>query len=344
MTSPSGPSSHLPSTLLITGAPGWLCDALIASIERSPLAGIDRIRCFIREGVEHERAELARRWGSGVEIVEGDVTVPASLTAAMHGVAAVVHGAAVIHVEHTREYYEINTQGTRNVAQAAAAAGAKRFVYISTNAAGGRTASADTLMTESDVDRPLSAYGHSKRLAELLLMDVPGPMVRSVLRPCMFYGPPVPPRHVEIYRRIRSGWMPLVGGGGYRRSLTHIDNLVQAVRLALTRANADRQTYYVADADPYTTRGVVDAMARALGVKPRYLHLPAFAARAAYAADRVLARQGLYAQAVHLVGEADWNVGVSIEKARRELGYEPRVAIDEGMRQAVEWCRDRALL
>jgi nucleoside-diphosphate-sugar epimerase len=165
-----------------------------------------------------------------------------------------------------------------------------------------------------------------------------------ILRPCMFYGPPVPPRHVDVYHRILRGRMPLIGGGAYARSVVFIDNLVACVRLALVKPAAARNVYYVADRHPSTTRGVVDAMARALGVEPRFLRLPAFAADAAYWTDQLFAMAGLYQQEVHLVGEGNWNVGVSIEKARRDLGYEPEVAIEEGMQRAVDWCRARGLL
>jgi nucleoside-diphosphate-sugar epimerase len=169
-------------------------------------------------------------------------------------------------------------------------------------------------------------------------------MEKTVLRPCMFYGPPVPSRHVDIYRRMDSGWMPLVGGGGYARSLTHIDNLVLALRLALTKPAGSWQVYNIADREPYTTKQVVDAMASAVGVRPRYVPIPAFAAEIAFRVDTFLSMLDYYQQTLHLAGEATWNVGVSIDKARRELGYEPQVALDEGMRGAVEWCRAQGLL
>jgi nucleoside-diphosphate-sugar epimerase len=256
----------------------------------------------------------------------------------------VLHAAAIIHVRHIRDYYAVNTVGTRVLAAAAERAGAKRLVYISSNAAAGKARDPDHALREADDGLPLSHYGRSKYLAEKWLFETPGPMERVVLRPCMFYGPPVPPRHVEVYRRVVAGRMPLVGGGGYARSLVYIDNLVQCVSLALTQRAAAGQVYYVADRTPYTTRKVVEAMADALGVKPRFLPLPAFVADLAYKTDQVLSTMGVYAQTVHLVGEANWNVGVSIDKARAELTYAPAVAIEEGMRRAVEWCRARGQL
>jgi nucleoside-diphosphate-sugar epimerase len=330
--------------ILVTGAPGWLADATLRSLVSEPIAGLPHLRCLVHSAEKVDEGALKRRWGGDVELVRGDLLDAASLAAAVAGVDAVLHSAAIMHVKRIDEYYAINTEGTRTLARVASQAGVERFVYVSSNAAAGRSESAGRLVRETDRDQPLSDYARSKWLAERWLFETPGPMARTVLRPCMFYGPPVPPRHVEIYRRIVSGRMPLVGGGHYARSLTHIDNLVQAVRLALSKPAANGQVYNIADREPYTTKGVVEAMARALGVRPRYLPLPAVASRIAYEADWFLSTLGIYQKTIHLVGEATWNVGVSIEKAQRELGYEPRVGIDAGMQGAVDWCRQEGLL
>jgi nucleoside-diphosphate-sugar epimerase len=328
--------------LLVTGAPGWLADAWLASLSSDPLPGLTSVRCLVAPNAEP--GDLDRRFGLDIEIVRGDLTDPDSLARAVAGVDSIVHAAAVIHVRRIEDYYAVNSQGTRNLARQAARAGVGRLVHVSSNAAGGRSDSPARPMRESDPDRPLSHYGRSKLLAERWLFDVEGPMERVVLRPCMFYGPPVPPRHVEVYRRILGGRMPLVGGGDYARSLTYIDHLVLALRLALTRRAAAGQVYYVADRQPYTTKRVVTAMAEALGTRPRFLPLPAFAADLAYRVDTLVSMYDRYQATVHLVGEANWNVGVSIDKARAELGYEPEVGIEEGMRRAVGWCRERGLL
>jgi len=331
--------------LLVTGAPGWLADAFLRSLDREPLDGVARVRCLVQPATSPaDVSEGKLRWGVDAEVVHGDLLDPASVERAVRGVDLIVHAAAIMHVRRIDEYYAINAQGTRALARAAARAGAKRFVYVSTNAAAGRSDSRDRSLRETDPDRPLSHYGRSKWLGERWLFETGGSMERTVLRPCMFYGPPVPQRHVDLYRRIRSSRMPLVGRGAYARSLTHIDNLVQGLRLALTSSRAPGQVYNIADREPYTTKAVVDAMARALGVEARYIPLPPVAAEIAYIADGLLSTVGVYHQTLHLVGEANWNVGVSIEKAADELGYRPRVALEEGMRGAIDWCRERGLL
>jgi nucleoside-diphosphate-sugar epimerase len=261
------------------------------------------------------------------------------------GVQVLVHSAAVIHVQRTKDWYRINTAGTLALARCAREAGVKRFVFISSNAAGGRS-DAQRLLTERDEPKPMSHYGRSKWLAEQGLMQLhePGRFEVVILRPSMFYGPPVPDRHIDVYRRILHGRMPLVGDGSFSRSITHIDNLVQATKLAITHPAASGETYYIVDAEPYTTRQISEAMARALGVEPRFLRLPLFFAPMAFTLDRVLAQGGIYWQNLHLVGEADWHVGISCQKATQQLGYRPAVGLEEGMRRAVAWCRQHGKL
>jgi nucleoside-diphosphate-sugar epimerase len=338
------PPTRPVGALLLTGVPGWLTDRLAASLAVEALPGLTRIRCLVQPAHRIEVAAYKQATGLGVEMVRGDLSDVAAMRDAVRGVDSIVHAAGIIHVRRIGDYYDVNTEGTLRLATVASQAGATRFVYVSTNAAGGRSRSPDRLITEDGPPMALSHYARSKWLGEEALHALQTPMERVVLRPSMFYGPPVPPRHVEIFRRVAHGRMPLVGGGGQARSATHIDHLVQAARLALVHRAAVGRTYYVADRDVYTTRGIVEAMARALGVAPRWIRLPGAVASAAYSADTLLSRLGVYWQTLHLVGEADWHVGLSIERARRELGYDPPYDIDHGMRAAVAWCRERGLL
>ena len=173
-------------------------------------------------------------------------------------VDVLVHSAAVIHVRRTADWYRINTEGTLRLAESARAAGVRRFVFISSNAAGGRCESGDHILVESDSIEPLSHYGKSKRLAEqgLLKLHKPNEFEVVILRPSMFYGPPVPDRHIDVYHRILAGTMPMIGDGEYRRSITYIDNLVQATRLAMTHPAAAGEIFYVVDEPVYTTRAI----------------------------------------------------------------------------------------
>ncbi|HEY7060518.1 MAG TPA: NAD-dependent epimerase/dehydratase family protein [Chloroflexota bacterium] len=331
-------SSRALGRLLVTGVPGWLTDALLQSLWEAPPAGLSAIRCLTEPGRTLPRG-TAPEPPVPTEYVAADLRDRASLVEATRGVDTVLHAAGLLHVRRTEDWYEVNTRGTERLLDAAAANRVGRFVFISSNAAGGRSERRERLLTEADTSRPLSHYGRSKWLAEQAVAGRQGPMETVSLRPCMFYGPPVPPRHVDVYRRIVAGRMPLVGSGDYARSLTYVDNLVQGCRLALMHPSASGQIYYIADRPVYTTKQVVESMARALGVGARFLPLPSFLAPLAYRVDVGLARRQRYWQTLHLVGEADWHVGVSCAKACDELGYSPTVELDEGLRKAVLWCR-----
>jgi nucleoside-diphosphate-sugar epimerase len=325
--------------LLLTGSPGWLADAFLHSLTRDPPNTLLEIRCLVLPGARPPEFPAGN---PKVSVVFGRLEDDAALASAVDGCDAVLHGAGILHVRRTADWYRVNTEGTQKLLTAARRTGTRRFVFISSNAAAGRSSSPHRLMTESDPAHPLSHYGKSKQLAEKLVLE--SDLEGVVLRPCMFYGPPVPARHIEIYKRILTGRMPLVGHGNYARSLTHIDNLVQACRLALTHPRAPGNVYYIADTEIYTTRLVIDAMAAALETTPNYLRLPEIVAPMAYLGDRLLASVGLYWQSLHLVGEANWHVGVSIEKARSELGYAPAVSVADGMKSAIAWCREQRLL
>jgi nucleoside-diphosphate-sugar epimerase len=232
------------------------------------------------------------------------------------------------------------------LADAARRAGVRRFVFVSSNAAGGRCRSADEILDESMPARPASHYGKSKLEAEqaLLAFHAPDRFEIVILRPSMFYGPPVPDRHVDIYRRVAAGTMPLVGGGDFRRSATHIDNLVEAVRLALVKPEASGQIYYVVDRNIYTTRRITESMAQALGVSPRFVRLPRLVGPIAAFLDELFDRISVYSAPMHLLGESHWHVAISSEKAARELGYSGAAQLQQGMDAAVAWCRERGLL
>lgn len=224
--------------LLVTGFPGWLINGYLNCLQLLPPAGLTSIRCFALPGTNVDTKRLGSRLGVEVDVVYGDIRDPASVKTAVRGIDTVFHSAGVLHVARTSEWYDINANGTHLLANAAAEAGVERLLFISSNAAAGRAPSADRLMVESDPSRPLSHYGRSKWLAEQSVNALSSRMQTVILRPCMFYGPPVPPRHIEIYRRIQTGRMPLIGHGNYARSVSYIDNLVQGCHLALTHPAA----------------------------------------------------------------------------------------------------------
>lgn len=324
--------------LFLTGVPGWLGTTLLHKLCAQPPQGLQEIRCLVLPGTQ------APIITSTLQIS----TIPCCLNdkhkilEGILGCDTVLHAAGVLHVNKTSKWYDINTIGTINLIQCSQKAGVRRFVYISSNAAAGKGCSKNKPMCESDPPNPLSHYGLSKLLAEKEVLKSPFEAV--VLRPCMFYGPPVPSRHVKIYNQICRGLIPLVGHGNYQRSITYIDNLIQACLLALIHKKAPGEVFYIADKNVYTTKLILEAMAKALDRPLRCLRVPEIIAKVSYYADRGLSGLGFYNQMIHLCGEANWSVGVSIKKAEEMLGYNPEIELETGMANAIRWCRKEGLV
>ena len=308
-----------------------------------------QIRCLIQRSIPAQKIDAWRAaHPEASEIAAGDMLDAKSLESACANLSggSVLHAAGIIHPRKPADWYAINRDGTLSLAKIAKAAGVRRFVYVSSNAAQGASESRGRLLTEEMPSKPLSHYGRSKYQAEqgLLSMHQPGIFEVTVARPCMFYGPPVPDRHVDVFRRLKKGYFPLVGGGLFDRSLSYVDDLAAGIIQCLNHAKAGGHVFTLCDSRVYSTLEVCDAMAEALQVKPRYLRLPGFFASAAWHGDNALNKLGIYNMPVHLLSEANWNVGCSNRKAVEMLGFAPSVDVREGYRRAVAWCREKKLL
>jgi nucleoside-diphosphate-sugar epimerase len=258
----------------------------------------------------------------------------------------VLHAAGIIHPSRICQLYEINRDGTRNVAEAATKSEVRRLVYISSNAAAGFGCSATDRMCESDAPNPQSQYGKSKLEGERVVWrTIEGSATEAVvLRPATVYGPRFPRRQLRAFLTVRDGRPPIFGDGENAVSAVYIDNLVQCVGLALTVPEGAGKTYFVADDPVYRWREVFDEIGRAQGVAVRPRRFPALVATACAFLDGFLARLDQYAMDVHLAGEADRHMGCSIDRAKTELGYRPITDLSRGMVEAVQWAKQSAWL
>jgi nucleoside-diphosphate-sugar epimerase len=165
-----------------------------------------------------------------------------------------------------------------------------------------------------------------------------------IVRPPWFYGPHQPPRQTQFFRMIRDGRFPVLGDGTQRRSMVHVDNLCQGLWLAAATPHAAGQAYWIADERPYSINEIV-ATVRAILEEDfgmvcarRQLHLPALVGDVAGLADGLLQSLGLYEQRLHVLGELSHEIACSIDKAKRDLGYAPTVALRAGMAESIRWC------
>ncbi len=334
--------------VLVTGAPGWLGNRFLECMFDTKEHGWFRLpdKQFRLLVLPKAPKESLTPFLGKIDVVEGDVTRSETLDAAVRGVDCVIHIAGLIHPKKISELYALNTDGTRNLLNASVKAGVHKFVYVSSNSAGGIQVSREKLMTETDPSHPYLHYGLSKWLAENLVNEAyrSKKLETVILRPCWYYGSGQPERQTRFFRMIKKGKPILFGDGKNLRSMTYLDNLCQALALAVTIPRANGQTYWIADEKPYTTIEIYQTIARLLNVRDfKPMSVPSPVSECCLLADRLLQSCGMYISEIHVAGEMNKNIACSIEKAQRELGYKPTVALEEGMRRSIEWCRARGI-
>jgi nucleoside-diphosphate-sugar epimerase len=340
------------ASIRITGALGWLgkrITRLLAGGEYNCLFdGQPEIRCLVLPG--QDDSEL-RALGPHVRVVAGDLRRPADCTRFLENSAGalLIHTAGVIHPRRVREFYEINVQGAINLLAAARIALIRRVVLVSSNSPFGSDPHPDHLFDENSPYHPYRNYGRSKMLMEQAGLAAAADLEAVIIRPPWFYGPDQPPRQTLFFRMVKAGKAPLLGSGENLRSMAYVDNLSQGILLASTHPSAAGESYWIADRRPYSMREIIDTIETLLEeefripVAHRRLRLPAIAGTLANSADAVIQAAGLYHQKIHVLSEMNQTIACSIQKAERELGYKPIVALEEGMRRSIRWCLDQGV-
>lgn len=335
--------------VLLTGVPGWLGNRFLEilvkeSAKNDPVSGWD-IRCLCQPTIDishiHSLASI-----KSIEVVRADVSQRESLNGALKNIDVVFHMVGIIHPQRIKQLYEVNTLGTRNILRAAYEAGVKKFVYISSNSVGGMNVKRTKLMSEDDPPNPYLHYGRSKYQAECSVNEFyqSGKLKTVILRPCWYYGPHQPERQTRFLQMIKKGNPIVFGSGDNLRSMSYVDNVCQAMISAAQKDVANGKTYWIADERPYRTIEIYQTVADLLGVrsfKPRYV--PDVVSECCAMADSLLQRLGCYMKEIHVAGEMNKDIACSIQKAKTELGYAPKIELKDGMNRSIEWCRNNGI-
>ncbi|WP_333843182.1 NAD-dependent epimerase/dehydratase family protein [Pelomicrobium sp.] len=291
-------------TVLITGASGFIG------------------RRLIQPG---DRALVRRPAGLPNELI-GDLLDPACLARACEGVKTVFHCAGLAEASRGSDaaaHWRSNYEGTRNLVNAAGEAGVRRFVFFSSVKA---MAEPDERCVDEDwPGEPETPYGQSKRAGEEAVLEAGARYGMHVvnLRLAMVYGRGSRGNLWKMAQAIRKGWFPGLPETGNRRSLVHVQDVVEAARLAAQRAEANGRAYIIADPRPYSTHEIEAALRGLLGVPARW-RVPAGALRMA---ARLHPRLGEIVR--RLTGSACY----SPARIERELGWRARVGLEEGLRE-----------
>lgn len=259
--------------------------------------------------------------------VVGDLLVPDSLATACEGIDTVFHCAGHAHAYSFADpatHWRVNFEGTRNLMHAAGKAGVKRFVFLSSVKA--MAEPGEECVDEDWPGEPATPYGKAKRAAEDVVLEVGAKYGMHVvnLRLAMVYGQGGRGNLERMARAIRAGWFPRLPETGNRRSLVHVQDVVEVMRLVAARHDANGRTYIVADPRAYSGREIYDAIRAVLRAPTLYWSAPAGFLRAA---GRLNGRLGEIVD--RLIGSACY----SPARIERELGWHTRVGLVKGVRE-----------
>jgi len=331
--------------VLVTGATGFLGSHIVESL--------------MRHG--HEVRALARRTSNlrhlehtGAEVVYGDVMDYDSLFAAANGVDIIIHAAGIVMPGWGKweEYEDNNVSGTKNALVAGVEAGVKRFVYVSSTTvlgpAGCSEVPADE-STQSDlVCTPDTYYDYAKMLGEQVALEYHkyGKIPVTVVRPAMIYGPR------DRYIADRFHWLvklPISFFPGKRNPkipLVYVSDVADCTVLAAMNEKAVGEIYNVVPTEEVTFRHLALAMSKALGKPYRGVDIPLWLLYVGgvsmewWGKLRRSKKPPLYTRAAVRF----FNEGMNLKsgKAKSDLGWEPKVSIEEGCRLYVQWRRTQA--
>ena len=303
---------------LVTGGTGFVGRALVAELRRRGHA----VRCAVR---------AAR--GDPSSVVVGDLSQPINWSAALAGIDTVFHLAGRVHEPReddvAREAFRlVNVNATAALAKAAARAGVRRFVFVSSVKAAGEVSAQP--LREDDETQPRDLYGKSKQAAEWALgqamKDTGSPMAVTIVRAPLVYGPGVGANFQKLLRLADSPWPLPLGAATAPRSFVFVGNLVDALIAAAERGRAGVEIYYVSDGQDLPVADLVRRVRGALNRAPRLWPIPS----------------PLAAAAVRLVGRGDLAdrlfspLQVDPSKIQRDLGWRPPFPVDQALRMTTE--------
>lgn len=306
--------------VLVTGATGFVGTTLCGVLDSSGY----QVRAALRGDGDVPP-------GAAEKVVVGDVATT-DWSAALAGVDCVIHAAARAHVvkdtaANSSLYFATNVEGTRRIANAAAAAGVRRLVYVSSVKVNGEE-NASCAYTPDDVPQPLGVYATSKWLAEKSLLEVATKtqMEAVIVRPPMVYGPGVRANFLRLMRWVDKEWPLPLGAIRNRRSLVSVWNLCDLLMKLLQNPAAPGKTWMVSDGEDPSTPDLIRRMAVAMGRRARLLPVPVVLL---HALGKVTARTDEMAR---LCG----SLVMDISRTRADLGWNPPLTLDQGISRTVD--------
>jgi UDP-glucose 4-epimerase len=313
------------AAIMVTGATGFVGTHLCRTLSGRGEHPVAAVRTAGRPGSDEQR-------------IVGDLAARPELAAALVGIDCVVHLAGRAHVMHEsatdpeQAFRRANVEATAHLARAAAAAGVRRFVFLSSVKVNGER-TGDRPFREMDPPAPEDAYGRSKWAAEQALRQIAADtgLEVVVIRPPLVYGPGVKANFLRLMQLVDRGVSLPFGSVVNRRSLVNLDNLCDLIHAAAQHPDAVGETFLVSDQQDVSTPELIRMLASALGRRARLWPVPA---PLLAAAAGLLRREAAYAR---VAGSLQVDSG----KASRLLGWRPATAPTDALRVTADWYRQQ---
>nr|WP_296759864.1 SDR family oxidoreductase [Thioalkalivibrio sp.] len=310
-------------TVMVTGATGFLGRALVARLASEP-------RFVVRAASRSANPGWPQ---CVVPIQMGDLGGSPDYAEALRGVSCLIHSAARVHVsansapDALASFHSVNVVGTRRLAEQAADAGVRRFIFVSSVKVNGASTEPGEPFRMSDIPRPQCAYGISKWQAEQALWQVAAEtgLEIAVVRPPLAYGPGVKANVLRLMRLVDRGWPLPLAAVDNRRSLVALDNLVDLLTHCIDHPAAPGQTFLVSDGHDLSTPELVRGLAHAMGRPVRLFRVPLPLLRIA---GQLSGRLGEFERLTD-------SLQVDIRATCETLGWEPPLSVQEGLLRAV---------
>lgn len=326
--------------ILVTGGTGFLGRHLVwrLAAQRHEVVFTGRNRTAAQLVLAASPAAAVRY----VEIDHGSADAQRQLSAGAEGADAVVHCAALAAPWGRKEAFRrANVASTAEVLAACAAHRIERLVHISSPSV--YFAYEDRIAIHEDAPLPPAAteYARSKREAELMVLNA-APAHRTILRPRAIFGPWDQALLPRLLRLMQYGRVPLLRGGRALLDMTYIDNVVDAIVLAL---GGRAGIYNISNGEPIAAAELFERIAHSFALPIRAVRRPYWLADGAARLLELSARLAPDWEPPitrYSLGAIAFSQTLDLQRARAELGYAPSVSLDEGIARTAAWWQERA--